>query len=317
MKGIDISNYQKGINLAQQKTNGVEVVYIKATEGLTLDDDCMMIFYNQARALNLKVSFYHFLKANDPIAEAKHFISRVKGLHVDCLYMIDGETNPVGISARIRAFSDYLASQGMPTLLYTGESFYNTEITSVARNIPLWVAAYRSIRPAVKSIAWQYSESGNLDQDIFDEGILLNKPITATVGNRQFNINMAANIQGSGLTTTSGVNICKIGTEGQSKRLEMFSMTIDGIDFDCKAYEQTVGDTATVGEGGVVGTIGIGRRIEGITITVTNIPTGYKLQYQANIQTLGKTGWINSGVYCGTKGKGLRLEEIMVQIIKA
>ena len=148
----------------------------------------------------------------------------------------------------------------------------------------------------------------------FKARLIANTVVTAPVIN--FNIRMAANIQGNGLTSTSGINSCKIGTEGQSKRLEMFSMTIDGIDFNISTHEQTIGDTATVGEGAVVGKIGMGKRIEGITINVLSIPTGYKLQYRANIQNLGLTSWMNSGIYCGTKGKGLRVESIEVQIVK-
>ena len=161
------------------KANGVEIIYLKVTEGLTWDDDCMLIFYNQAMALGLKIGFYHFIRGNDPVAEAKKFISRIKNLHSDCLYMIDAERKDeaMGVSARIRSFSDYMTSQGYPCVLYTYLDFYNTEILPIARNIPLWVADYCSNRPSVKSIAWQYSDANNLDLDIFDNEILLDKPV--------------------------------------------------------------------------------------------------------------------------------------------
>lgn len=133
----------------------------------------------------------------------------------------------------------------------------------------------------------------------------------------QFNIHMTANIQNQGIVSTDGVNSCKIGTEGLSLRLEMFSMTIDNIKFDYSVHEENVGDTQKVDEGSCVGSIGIARRIEGITITVTDIPTGYKLQYRAHIQNIGTTDWVESGVFCGTKGQALRVEEIEVRIIKA
>jgi len=179
VKGIDISNYQKGINLVQMKANGVSIVYLKVTEGLTWDDDCMLTFYNETMRLGLKIGFYHFIRTNDPVAEAKKFISRIKNLHADCLYMIDAERRDEakGVSARIRAFSDYMASQGYPCCLYTYLDFYNTEILPIARNIPFWVAKYGGTRPNIKSVAWQYSEANNLDLDIFDNGILLDKPV--------------------------------------------------------------------------------------------------------------------------------------------
>ena len=144
---------------------------------------------------------------------------------------------------------------------------------------------------------------------------LISNIVTAPLIN--FKISMFANIQGNGLTSTTGINTCKIGTEGQSKRLEALSINIDnGVDFTISTHEQTIGDTIKVGEGAVVGKIGMGKRIEGFTIDVTKIPLGYELQYRANIQTLGKTAWCKSGTFCGTKDKGLRVESVELQIVR-
>jgi hypothetical protein len=177
LKGIDISNYQAGIDLATLKTQGYEVVYIKATEGLTFNDKSMMAHYNNALKQGFKIGFYHYLRANDPVLEAKHFLSVINGLHSDCLYGIDAEqqSEATGISARTRAFADYLISQGKQPCLYTGLNFYNTEILPICKDIPLWVANYCLTRPLIKSVGWQCSQDGNLDKDIFDDGILLNK----------------------------------------------------------------------------------------------------------------------------------------------
>lgn len=131
-----------------------------------------------------------------------------------------------------------------------------------------------------------------------------------------FNIHMTANIQDMGIVLANGVNVCKIGTEGLAKRLEMFSMTIDGVDFTYQIHEEDVGDTQVVGEGAVLGTIGVSKRIEGITINVTKIQAGYKLQYRAHIENIGTTEWFEPGQFCGTKGKSFRVEAIEVKIIK-
>jgi len=179
MKGIDIASMQGVVDFAKVKATGIEIVYIKATEGLTYNSPTMLTQYNGARAAGLKIGFYHYLRANNAVAEAKHFLSVINGLHVDCLYGIDAEqqSETVGISARCRAFADYLISQGKQPCLYTGLSFYNTEILPICKDIPLWVANYCSNRPSVNSIGWQYS-GDPLDLDIFDDGILLNKSIT-------------------------------------------------------------------------------------------------------------------------------------------
>jgi len=131
-----------------------------------------------------------------------------------------------------------------------------------------------------------------------------------------FPIHMTANIQDIGIVKANGVNDCKIGTEGKSKRLEMFSMTVDGVDLSYSIHEENVGDTGAKREGEVIGSIGISKRIEGITISVTKIPAGYKLQYRGHIEGIGTSAWCSSGQFCGTKGQSKRLEEIEVRIIK-
>ena len=185
MRGIDISVYQPNLNFTSIKASGVEVVYMKATEGLTYNNKLLKSQYNGAKSAGLKVGFYHYLRANDPVAEAKHFLSVISGLKSDCLYGIDSEeqTETAGISSRTRRFADYLISQGKPVVLYTGESFYNTEILPIVRDLPLWVAHYGlSKRPTIKSVGWQYNNTP-YDLDIFDSGILLTgvTPITSKV----------------------------------------------------------------------------------------------------------------------------------------
>jgi len=173
MKGIDISNYQANLDLS---TIEAEICIIKATEGLTYTSPSFKIQYALAKLNNMKVGFYHFLRNNDPVAEAKHFLHEIEGLKSDCKYIIDAENQAeaVGVSARIRKFADYLISQGKEPCLYTYRNFYNTELTSIVKDLPLWVADYSNIRPNLKSVGWQYCGTG-LDLNVFEEGILLNK----------------------------------------------------------------------------------------------------------------------------------------------
>ena len=80
MKGIDISSYQQNVDFIKVKNNGIEIVYIKATEGITYNNPMLKPQYCGAIAAGLKIGFYHFLRANDPILEAKHFLSLIDGL---------------------------------------------------------------------------------------------------------------------------------------------------------------------------------------------------------------------------------------------
>lgn len=146
---------------------------------------------------------------------------------------------------------------------------------------------------------------------------VITKPAVAVPTMKQFVINMTSNIQNKGVVTTSGNNLCKSGTEGLGLRLEMFSINIPELVIEYSAHIQNVGDTTMYTMGTTVGSIGVDRRIEGITIHVVSIPTGYKLQYRTNIQNKGLTPWVESDVFSGTKDLGLRCEEIQIQIIKA
>lgn len=178
MKGIDISAYQSTLNFSSIKT---DIIIIKATEGLTYDNPYLKLQYAKAKAIGCKVGFYHFLRANDPVGEAKHFLKAIEGLKSDCKYIIDCETNPSGAYSRVTKFAEYLKSKGKEPALYSGLSFYKDYLSK--SDLPLWVAAYTKNRPLIKSIGWQYSDSikiggQNVDHNVFNEGILLTTSTT-------------------------------------------------------------------------------------------------------------------------------------------
>ena len=61
--GIDVSNWQKNINFTEVKNSGVQIVYIKASEGTTFVDPYLEQNYTNAKANGLKIGFYHYLTA--------------------------------------------------------------------------------------------------------------------------------------------------------------------------------------------------------------------------------------------------------------
>jgi lysozyme len=184
MKGIDISNYQGTVNFAKVKASGVEIVYIKATEGLTVDNACFDAQYDGAKKAGLLVGAYHFLRDNNPIEEAEHFLSVVTGLPVDCKYMVDVEVTlgqtVVEISNNVRLFANYLIGKGKEVCLYTFVSFYNDSLNATVKDIPLWIADYEAKCTLTNTIGVQYSNSGvvagitgKVDLDNFTDGILI------------------------------------------------------------------------------------------------------------------------------------------------
>jgi len=188
MRGIDISSYQQNIDFVKVKNSGIEIVYIKATEGITYTNPLLKSQYSGAISVGLKVGFYHFLRANDPTLEAKYFLSVIDGFSADCKYVIDVEValeqTITKISSNVRLFANYLISNKKEVCIYTGDYFYANNLDSSVKNIPLWVAHYGVSKPdAVNYIGFQYSDSGSInginglvDLDEFSSGIFITIP---------------------------------------------------------------------------------------------------------------------------------------------
>ena len=64
-QGIDVSNWQGHIDYRQVRESGIEVVYIKSSQGSNIKDAYFDINYENAKANGLKVGFYHFLTATN------------------------------------------------------------------------------------------------------------------------------------------------------------------------------------------------------------------------------------------------------------
>ena len=68
MQGIDISNYQRGIDLDKVP---FDFMICKATEGTGIVHDTCDGFVQKAKALEKKWGFYHFLNGEDPVKQAE------------------------------------------------------------------------------------------------------------------------------------------------------------------------------------------------------------------------------------------------------
>ncbi|AGK97617.1 GH25 family lysozyme [Clostridium pasteurianum] len=241
MKGIDISPYQGNINFQAAKNSGIEIVYIKSTEGRTWQSETFRNYYNQAINCGLKVGVYHFLRANAMIDEVNNLLSMISGLHFDCKIAIDCEVilgqSKQQITSNIRQFHDILKSKGYDSVLYTYSSFLQDNIDySQLTDVEIWIANYGHNPSVTNQIGWQYSEtgsvngiSGNCDLDDFSEGIL----IGGSNAPQAININ---NIQGS-----VTMNPIKQGENSGRVRLlqSILSVLIGGITIDGAFGQQT------------------------------------------------------------------------------
>ncbi|AAK78533.1 lysozyme [Clostridium acetobutylicum] len=245
MKGIDIYSGQGSVDFNAVKESGVEVVYIKATEGLTYTDSTYKDFYDGAKNAGLKIGFYHYLRANDPTSEAEHFFNTISGLSLDCKCAIDVEVT-LGqsidqISSNVRKFADYLINKGLDVCVYTYTNFYKDNLNSTVKDLPLWIAEYGVSKPNIDAsyVGFQYSDSGSVngisgsaDLDEFSEGILVGGTVVIDPG-QGGDDNIKAIQQDLNILLKRGLEVDGIEgpeTEAAIKDFQsIMGLTVDGI----------------------------------------------------------------------------------------
>lgn len=146
MKGIDISHWQDGIDLA-----GVpcDFVIIKATQGTSYVDKCCNKFYQKAKKLGKKLGVYHYFGGGDPIKEADHFIKNIKGYIGEAILVLDWESDQNSKfrqgAAVAKPFLDRVYEvTGVKPLIYMSKSVCREYDWSsvVAGGYDLWMAQY-------------------------------------------------------------------------------------------------------------------------------------------------------------------------------
>ena len=77
-QGIDVSGYQRNIDFKKVKEDGIDIVYIKASEGSNYIDSHFERNYEQAKKYGLKIGFYHYVTARteaEARRQAQFFVS--------------------------------------------------------------------------------------------------------------------------------------------------------------------------------------------------------------------------------------------------
>ena len=195
-EGIDVSDWQGYIDYSQVKNSGIDVVYIKASQGNSIKDPYFEINYENAKANNLKIGFYHFLTATtveEADQQATFFASVISGKQADCKLAMDYEQFD-GIDTQLinqiaMAFMQKVEELTKKQViiysdLYNSESTFNSELASQGE---LWLAYYGDYRNLENvNSSWntfigvQYTDqgnvagiNGNVDRDLFAEEIFL------------------------------------------------------------------------------------------------------------------------------------------------
>lgn len=192
MNGIDISNWQAGINLSNI---AFDFLIARATEGIGCVDKYCDGYIQQAIKLGKPFGFYHFARpTNDPVREADFFYNNCRGYFGKGIPILDWESGNTGDVTWAKRWLDRVYQlSGVKPVIYMSESVVNVNNWSAvaAADYGLWVAKYRDnspdynynmanagSRPHVKwwkfYCMWQWTSSGrlngyngNLDCDVF------------------------------------------------------------------------------------------------------------------------------------------------------
>ena len=161
LKGIDISNHQRGLDLAQIDC---DFVIIKATEGKSYVDKSCDGFFQQALSLGKKLGIYHFANNSDNTAqqEADWFINNTRGYIGKAIPVLDWEDNITdNVSWALEWLQRVEQVYGCKPLIYMSESVVNRHDWSPVANANygIWVAKYRDNLPDYN---YDMSKAGNM-----------------------------------------------------------------------------------------------------------------------------------------------------------
>ena len=198
-QGIDVSMWQGNINYSSVKLNGIDIVYIKASEGTGYVDPYFKTNYDNAKKNGLKVGFYHFVLARnteEAKKEAEFFASTISGTNADCRLAMDfeefGNLNNNEINSISQVFLNRVQELTGKELIIYSDTYNAQNIFSqtLANNYSLWVAQYGVQEPSNNRkwnswVGFQYTNkgivsgiNGYVDRDQFTKEILLSDDST-------------------------------------------------------------------------------------------------------------------------------------------
>jgi lysozyme len=181
MKGIDVYSGTVITDWNAIKNDGIEVVYIKLTDGVTYNNPKALEQYNGAKSVGLKVGAYHFAEYNNVNNEYNHFFSEASKYQWDTKPVLDYEI----VNSDFNFIAQFM-SMNANLLLYGPHSI--ADKTSLPKN-RIWIAEPSDIPDSDYSVpttvgeyagiqyAWHgkiHGIQGDSSEDLFSNSILVN-----------------------------------------------------------------------------------------------------------------------------------------------
>lgn len=168
--GIDVSAHNGNINFHDVAKDGVEFVWIKATEGASFRDKRFDINHRKSGEAGLKRGAYHFFRFDkDGVEQAINLLETVGNRNLELGVAIDVETsgNPDNIDdslikERISAMVDYLNLRGLAPTLYCNKTDYYRYMADSFPGNSLWICSFSSDPIAAPWTFWQHNHKGTV-----------------------------------------------------------------------------------------------------------------------------------------------------------
>jgi lysozyme len=172
--GIDVSKHTGKIDWEEIRSQNIDFVFVKATEGATYEDPRYRFNIEGAKRANLLTGVYHFYRFNRGGKEqADNFLSKINPSELDFSPVLDVEEwgnkntknkKTAQITKEIREFVNLVeAKLNQKMIIYTNESTFEKYIKGHFDDNQLWICTFRSEpRPDMKWTFWQYSHNGKL-----------------------------------------------------------------------------------------------------------------------------------------------------------
>ena len=170
IRGIDVSRHNGLMNLDAAADDGVEFIFIKASEGCDFRDENFRLNYRKARHAGLKIGAYHFFRFDkDGVEQAKNLIRTIGYRKLELGVVIDVEQhgNPDSIPVelvtdRLTRMKEYLNLKGLRVMFYTNRNGYYDYLAECFPGSPLWICSFSSTPINAEWTFWQYNHRGHV-----------------------------------------------------------------------------------------------------------------------------------------------------------
>lgn len=222
-QGIDVYSNTNVTNWILVKNNGIQMVYIKATDGVSYTNPLMVSQYQGAKAAGILVGFYHYAEVNNPISEYQYFMDTISEYQQDLKPCLDYE-----LSNPDYGFINQFMSQNSNLIFYGPHSIADNTGLSLNK---IWIPEPGTSPTNTEGYAGiQYSWTGTergisnsqIDMDYFDNDVLQDFNPTIYTLQCQLNTMTHAGLESNGILgplTTSKIEQFE----------EIVGIVVDGI----------------------------------------------------------------------------------------